>query len=114
MPKPGGLQPSVNQSKTGESMSVTRPNILKNATALQKYCTGVNKLKNEFTGPTTKDVGVPGPVTKVSTYDLFVVWHVRAMMTPTPAPPKPNPSGRNAAHRGPGFRASHGVLLREL
>ena len=95
-------------------MSVTRHNILKNATALQKFCDGVKKLKNEFPGPTTRDVGVPGPVAKVSTYDLFVVWHVRAMMTPTPAPPKPNPEGRNAAHRGPVFLPWHRFMLRQL
>jgi len=93
-------------------MSVTRPNILKNAAALKKYCDGVNKLKNEFTGPTTKDLGIDGPAQQVSTYDLFVVWHVNAMMTPTPA--RGNPEGRNAAHRGPVFPAWHRFMLRQL
>jgi len=93
-------------------MSVTRPNILKNATALGKYCDGVKKLKNEFTGPTTRDLGIEGPSEAVSTYDLFVVWHVNAMMTLTPA--RNNPTGRNAAHRGPVFTAWHRFMLRQL
>src|SRR5438445_6920518 len=93
-------------------MSVTRPNILNNAAALQKYCDGVNKLKNEFTGPTTQDLGIDGAAQQVSTYDLFVVWHVNAMMTLTPA--TNNPEGRNAAHRGPVFPAWHRFMLRQL
>src|SRR5215467_14677182 len=93
-------------------MSVTRPNILTNATALADYCDGVKKLKNEFTGPTTGDLGIGGPVEKVSTYDLFVVWHVNVMMTMTPA--QNNPEGRNAAHRGPVFPAWHRFMLRQL
>lgn len=93
-------------------MAVTRLNILKNATALQKFCDGVNKLKNEFTGPTTQDFGIDGPAQQVSTYDLFVIWHVNAMMTPTPA--DNNPEGRNAAHRGPVFPAWHRFMLRQL
>jgi tyrosinase len=93
-------------------MSVTRPNILSNASSLQKYCDGVNKLKNEFTGPTTQDLGIDGPARPVSTYDLFVVWHVNAMMTLTPV--KNNPEGRNAAHRGPVFPPWHRFMLRQL
>ncbi len=50
-------------------MSVTRSDILKNATVLKKYCDGVNKLKKEFTGPTTQDLGIDGPVQPVSTYE---------------------------------------------
>ena len=93
-------------------MSVSRRNILKDATVLQKYCDGVNKLKNEFTGPTTQDLGVDGPPQPVSTYELFVVWHVNAMMTPTPA--QGNPAGRNAPHRGPVFLPWHRFMLRQL
>jgi len=89
-----------------------RPNILNNATALQKYCDGLNKLKIEFTGPTTQDLGIDGAAQQVSTYDLFVVWHVNAMMTPTPE--KNNPEGRNAAHRGPVFLPWHRFMLRQL
>ncbi len=93
-------------------MSITRANALKDATALADYCDGVKKLKNEFTGPTTKDLGIAGSVEKVSTYDLFVVWHVNAMMTMTPS--QNNPEGRNAAHRGPVFPAWHRFMLRQL
>lgn len=93
-------------------MTVTRPNILRDATALRKYCEGVNKLKNEVPGPTTQDLGLDGPAQPVSTYDLFVVWHVVAMMTLTPA--TDNPQGRNAAHRGPAFLPWHRFMLRQL
>ena len=90
-------------------MAVTRPNILSNSEALQQYCEGVNRLKNEFTGPTTDSLGIPGPPAKVSTYDLFVVWHVIAMMTPTP----PGDAQRNAAHSGPVFLPWHRFMLRQ-
>jgi len=93
-------------------MNITRPNILKDATALKNYCDGVKQLKNEFTGPTTKDLGIGGAVEQVSTYDLFVVWHVKAMMTMTPT--QDNPEGRNAAHRGPVLPAWHRFMLRQL
>ena len=93
-------------------MAVTRRNILKDPAVLQKFCDGVNRLKNDFTGPTTRDVGVPGTVQKISTYDLFVVWHVRAMMTMTPS--NPDDEGRNAAHRGPVFLPWHRFMLRQL
>jgi tyrosinase len=93
-------------------MNITRPNALKDANALSKYCDAVKKLKNEYAGPTTKDLGIDGAVEQVSTYDLFVVWHVNAMMTLTPA--RNNPEGRNAAHRGPVFPAWHRFMLRQL
>jgi tyrosinase len=92
-------------------MAVTRRDILTNATAMKQYCDGVNALKNEFTGPTTASLGIPGPPQKVSTYDLFVIWHHTAMMTPTP------PNGtvdRNAAHKGPVFCPWHRFMLRQL
>src|SRR5215467_9812830 len=91
-------------------MAVTRPNILTNDTALKQYCDGVKLLKNEFTGPTSRSLGISGPSRKVSTYDLFVIWHVRAMMTMTP----PNQSQRNAAHSGPVFLPWHRFMLRQL
>jgi|SRR5581483_465343 len=91
-------------------MAVTRPNALKNAAALKQYCNGVNLLKNEFTGPTTQSLRIPGPSQKVSTYDLFVCWHVIAMMTMTPA----NQMQRNAAHSGPVFLPWHRFMLRQL
>ena len=91
-------------------MASIRPNILKDATARQKYTQGVNLLKNEFTGPTTKDLGISGPSNKISTYDLFVVWHQTAMMTMTP----PSQQERNAAHSGPVFAPWHRFMLHQL
>src|ERR1700712_1591562 len=91
-------------------MAVTRQNILTSSIAMQQYCDGVRKLKNEFTRPTTQTLGIPGPVQKVSTYDLFVVWHVNAMMTPTP----PGQTQRNAAHSGPVFGPWHRFMLRQM
>jgi tyrosinase len=43
----------------------------------------------------------------VSTYDLFVWWHHRAMDTFTP----PTQGDRNAAHRGPVFLPWHRLML---
>lgn len=91
-------------------MAVTRPNVVTTAGVCAKYCRGVNLLKNEFPGPTTASLGIPGPSTKVSTYDLFVVWHHTAMMTFTP----PNQTARNAAHGGPVFAPWHRFMLRQL
>jgi hypothetical protein len=65
-------------------MAVVRSNILDDATARQKYIQGVKLLKQEFLGPTTSDLGLDGPASPVSTYDLFVVWHHVAMNTLTP------------------------------
>lgn len=91
-------------------MAVTRLNVLKNASARQKYAQGVNLLKQEFTGPTTTSLGIPGPSRQVSTYDLFVVWHHTAMNTMTP----PTQGSRNAAHRGPVFFPWHRFMLIQL
>jgi len=91
-------------------MAVTRPNLLTDAVARQKYAQGVNLLKAEFTGPTTASLGIPGSAKPVSTYDLFVVWHHTAMSTMTP----PTQGDRNAAHRGPVFCPWHRFMLRQL
>src|SRR6187401_1607499 len=91
-------------------MANVRPNIVKDASARQKYAKGVNLLKREFTGPTTASLGIPGPSRPVSTYDLFVVWHHTAMSTMTP----PSQGDRNAAHRGPVFCPWHRFMLRQL
>src|SRR5215831_15591193 len=91
-------------------MPVTRVNILSDHAVLHHYCDGVKKLKHEFTGPTTHSLGIPGPEQKVSTYDLFVVWHVNAMMTLTPR----TQTQRNAAHSGPVFLPWHRFMLRQL
>ncbi len=91
-------------------MAITRRNILTDAAVRNKYADGVNLLKREFTGPTTKSLGISGPSRPVSTYDLFVVWHHTAMTTMTPA----TQGDRNAAHRGPVFCPWHRFMLRQL
>src|SRR6185295_13273691 len=91
-------------------MANVRPNIVKDASARQKYAKGVNLLKREFTGPTTASLGISGPSRPVSTYDLFVVWHHTAMTTMTPT----TQGDRNAAHRGPVFCPWHRFMLRQL
>lgn len=87
-----------------------RSNIVTNRTAREQYIRGVKLLKQEFTGPTTMSLGIPGPARQVSTYDLFVVWHHVAMMTFTP----PTQNDRNAAHRGPVFLPWHRFMLLQL
>jgi tyrosinase len=91
-------------------MAVTRRNILTDATARGQYALGVNLLKREFTGPTTASLGIPGTSRRISTYDLFVVWHHTAMSTMTP----PQQGDRNAAHRGPVFFPWHRFMLLQL
>src|SRR5262245_66401010 len=87
-----------------------RANALTNLAALQNFCTGVNRLKNEFPGTTTVDLRIPGTSRRVSTYDLFIVWHNLAMNTYTPA----TPGDRNAAHRRPVFLPWHRFSLRQF
>ena len=91
-------------------MAITRRNIVQDANARDRYIRGVLQLKNEFTGPTTASLGIPGPSQKVSTWDLFVVWHHIAMMTMTPT----TQNSRNAAHRGPVFFPWHRFMMFQL
>jgi tyrosinase len=88
-------------------MAAVRQNILKDQTARDRYVQGVTLLKQEHLGPTTADLGIPGPPVQVSTYDLFVAWHHYAMETFTP----PDQGDRNAAHRGPVFLPWHRFML---
>jgi tyrosinase len=87
-----------------------RVNILNNAQARDKFIQGLKLLKQEFSGPTTANLGIAGPSRQVSTYDLFVIWHHVAMTTFTP----PTQSDRNAAHRGPVFLPWHRFMLLQL
>lgn len=89
-------------------MSAIRKNILADATARDAFINGVKLLKGEDSGTRTDDFGIPGPPRAVSTYDLFVIWHHLSMNQLTPPG---NPSGRNAAHRGPVFLPWHRVML---
>ena len=90
-----------------------RQNITTNAAARDGYVRGVLALKSETTGRSTADLrfGVaPGAShQQLSTWDLFVIWHVWAMQTMTPT--QNNPRGRNAAHRGPAFLPWHRWLM---
>jgi tyrosinase len=88
-------------------MAGVRRNILTNAPARKQYVRGVTLLKQEFLGPTTADLGIPGQARPVSTYDLFVAWHHIAMNRFTPA----TQQDRNAAHRGPVFLPWHRYML---
>ncbi|MFF8383685.1 tyrosinase family protein [Streptomyces kanasensis] len=90
-------------------MSVVRKNILTDAAARDDYIEGVLALKQEKSGFTTRQLGLPGPAVPVHTYDMFVIWHCWTMMTPIP--PGGNPNDRNAAHAGPIFLPWHRVML---
>lgn len=83
-----------------------RRNILNDANARNAYIQGVLRLDRELTNVTTDGLGIQGPSTQLSTWDLFVLWHYYTMNTPTPAG-----SSRNAAHRGPVFLPWHRWML---
>lgn len=86
---------------TAVRRSITTP------TTRDAFVQGVLALKAERLGPTSTQLGIPGPSSPVSTWDLFVVWHHRAMMTMTP----PTQGDRNAAHSGPVFLPWHRFML---
>ncbi|MSQ15190.1 MAG: tyrosinase family protein [Dehalococcoidia bacterium] len=88
-------------------MATIRRNIINSQQARDQYIRGITLLKREFIGPTTAQFGIPGPALRVSTYDLFVVWHHFAMYTYTPR----TQMDRNAAHRGPAFLPWHRFML---
>jgi tyrosinase len=90
-------------------MAVVRRNILGNDEVRTDFIRGMNLLKHEPTRVTTGQLGIPGPDNIVHTYDLFVVWHVKAMNTPVPL--GSSSQTRNAAHRGPVFLPWHRVML---
>lgn len=99
---------AVTATSTGGTAEMgVRRNILTDTTVRDAYVRGVGLLKAEQLGPTTAQFGIPGPSRKLSTYDLFVVWHHLAMMTMTP----PGQSDRNAAHSGPAFLPWHRLML---
>jgi tyrosinase len=76
-------------------MVVTRHNLLNDSNVRDKYIEGVKLLKQDFLRQDW-----------TNTYDIFVIWHYYAMMTPTPPG-----SDRNAAHRGPSFLPWHRWFL---
>lgn len=78
-------------------MTVTRKNILDDATARDDYVAGVLLMKQE----------IAVPAQGLSLYDAFVVWHHQTMYTFTP----PGQFRRNAAHQGPVFLPWHRFML---
>jgi len=92
--------------------SLQRKNILYDAHARDAYIRGVNSLKLKRSRYTYRDLGVDGavqPDQKVTVYDLFVLWHIRAANTPIPV--GGDMLHRNAAHRGPVFLPWHRLML---
>ncbi|MGW2769776.1 tyrosinase family protein [Streptomyces sp. NPDC001275] len=90
-------------------MSWIRQNAVKNPDVLAKYTKAVNLLKQESSGKSTTDFGIPGPPNPVSSYDVFVIWHIQ--VSNAAIPPGGNPMVRNWAHRGPVFLPWHRMML---
>ncbi len=86
-------------------MAAVRREITANPTDAQRFVEGVLALKQESSGITTTDLQIgPGPRSArraLSTYDLFVIWHVWAMAQMS------SDGARNAAHMGPVFLPWH-------
>jgi tyrosinase len=98
-------------------MASVRENILGSTQARDKYLQGVVALNQEMRGITAQDVfqflqdnSIPLPMQRInqqlSTYDLFVLWHVVAMSIPIPP--------GNAAHSAPIFLPWHRLYLIRL
>ena len=91
-------------------MAATRRNILTSATDRDRYIQGIILLKEDDSGLTSDGLQIPRaagvPNRRLSTYDLFVLWHTRAMEEMTPPG-----TGRNAAHRGPVFLPWHRFMM---
>lgn len=87
---------------------VERKNITENASVRDSFVAGVLGLKSESSGLTTTDLGIPSrpgvPVQDLSTWDLFVYWHMQAMFDR-------GTNGRNSAHSGPVFLPWHRWML---
>jgi tyrosinase len=98
-------------------MAPIRENILNNASVRDAFLDGVAALDAERPGVRASqlaaflnDAGVPlgmvGVEQDMSTYDLFVFWHIAAMSIPL--------SVGNAAHSGPIFLPWHRLFLLRL
>ena len=98
-------------------MTAIRGDILMNTDVRASFLNGIKALDNEFPGPSTSDLvqfvsrnNIPlqmrGKNQEVSTYDLFVFWHVIAMAVSLPP--------GNAAHSGPIFLPWHRMYLIQL
>src|SRR5439155_3634604 len=83
-----------------------RHNILNDKAAREGFIEGVLALNREQANVDTARLGIAGPNTTLTTWDLFVLWHYFTMQTPTPPA-----SERNAAHRAPVFLPWHRWML---
>ena len=85
-----------------------RRNIVGNPSVRDAYVEGTLLLKAELSGTTTEDLDIPSrtgvPVQELSTWDLFVYWHMIAMFDR-------GPGGRNSAHSGPVFLPWHRWMM---
>ena len=101
----------------GVRRNITSPSAA-STVARDSYVQGVLGLKGEMQNLTTADLGfgvAPGEShQQLSTWEFFVIWHVWAMETMTPASTQANPRGRNAAHRGPVFLPWHRWFILRL
>ena len=90
-------------------MAAVRRNITANATDAGRFVQAVQALKAESAGIRTSEVGIAGgPLAAdrpLSTWDLFVIWHVWAMQQIS------SDGRRNAAHMGPVFLPWHRWFL---
>jgi len=86
-------------------MAATRRNILTNTTDRNRFIDACIALKTEPTGFTTAQLGIPGGTRasqrNLSTWDLFVIWHLRSMRQSS------SDGRRNSAHSGPVFLPWH-------
>ena len=98
-------------------MTVNRRNILNDINARDQFVQGVALLDQEFPGVTAQDVqnffganvphmSISGLNQDLSTYDLYVLWHVVAMSIPHEV--------GNAAHNGPIFLPWHRLYMIRL
>lgn len=83
-----------------------RRNILTSGAARDAYVAAVQALHREASNVRTATLGIAGPDTVLSTWDLFVLWHYYTMNVATPTG-----SNRNAAHRGAVFLPWHRWML---
>jgi tyrosinase len=91
---------------------VTRQNFMADTSQQirKQFLQGVKILKNTPSGKSTNDFGIPalnGVNSPVSRYDLFVIWHFRAMHRYLP----PGNQQRGAAHDSPLFLPWHRIML---
>ena len=98
-------------------MTAIRHNLLTNDTARDQFLQGMVLLDQEMPGITAADVqsflqdnvphiNIQGLNQQLSTYDLFVLWHIVAMSIPLEV--------GNAAHSGPIFLPWHRMYLIRL